>query len=250
MFANGILSPKRLCLPDFLGIGAPQSGTTWLYENLRCHPEIFMPSRKELRYFEKNFYKSLSFYYAAKFREGLGKVKGEITPNYGKMPIERIRFIRKLMPEAKLILILRNPIERMWAATRRAFAKIPSKNLSSAEESEILESFQFPPRKENTDFPRILDNWLSVFPEEQLFVGFFDQIKNEPQKLLHDIFSFLNISTAVDWRGFPYGRVFNKNPANPIPEKYRAILEKTYASDIEKLYQRFGEPVQAWRCAG
>lgn len=250
LFASRILSPKLLSLPDFLGIGAPQSGTTWLYENLRCHPEIFMPERKELRYFEKNFYKSLSLYYAPKFKGGSGKVKGEITPSYGKMPLERIRFIRKLMPEVKMILIIRNPIDRIWAATRRAFAKIPGKRLEDATEDEVLQSFQYAPRKENTDFLKILDNWQSVFPKEQLFVGFFDQITTEPQALLRNVFSFLEISVDVDWTTFPYGQVINKNPENPIPEKYRKILEQTYARDIEELYARFGEPVQSWRCAG
>ena len=207
-----------------------------------------MPERKELRYFEKNFYKSLSLYYAPKFKSGAGKVKGEITPSYGKMPLKRIRFIRKLIPEVKLIFILRNPIDRMWAATRRAFAKIPGTRLEDAPESEVLASFQYAPRIENTDFPKILDNWSSVFPREQILIVFFEQIANEPQTLLQNIFSFLEISTDVDWKTFPYDRVINKNPENPIPEKYRKILEQTYANDIEELYRRFGEPVQLWRC--
>ncbi|MEO6035849.1 MAG: sulfotransferase, partial [Verrucomicrobiota bacterium] len=197
LFSSGILSPKLLSLPDFLGIGAPQSGTTWLYENLRCHPDIFMPERKELRYFEKNFYKSLSLYYAPKFKKGFGKVKGEITPSYGKMPLARIRFIKKLIPIVKLILILRNPIDRIWAATRRAFAKIPGKRLEEATESEILASFHYAPRKENTDFPKILDHWSSIFPKEQLFVGFFEEITGDPQNLLRNIFSFLEVSPDV-----------------------------------------------------
>lgn len=249
LFAHGILSPKLLSLPDFMGIGAPQSGTTWLYENLRCHPEVFLPERKEVRYFEKNFYKSLSFYYAPKFKAGVGKLKGEITPSYGKMPLERIRFIRKIMPEVKLILILRNPVDRMWAATRRALARVPGKTLQDATESDVMESFHCVPRMQNTDFPKILDNWLAVFPKEQLLVCFFEEILHEPQNLLRKVFSFLEISTDVDWKIFPYGQVINKNPENPIPEKYRIFLEKTYARDIEELYKRFGKPVEAWRCA-
>jgi hypothetical protein len=249
LFSNGVLSSNRLFLPDFLGIGAPQSGTTWLYENLRSHPEIFMPERKELRYFEKNFYKSLSLYYAPKFRRGAGMVKGEITPSYGKMPLERIRFVRKIMPEVKLILILRNPVYRMWAATRRAFAKNPEKNLEDAMESEVMESFHCVPRRENTNYPKILDNWLSVFPKKQLFVCFFEEVIYEPQNLLRKAFSFLKVSTDVNWKLFPCKQVINKNPANQIPNKYRSYLEKTYAKDIEELYKRFGRPIEPWRCS-
>ena len=246
LFAHGILSPKKLCLPDFLGIGTPQSGTTWLYENMRCHPEIFLPARKELRYFDWHFYRSLRWDYARRFRPGRGKVKGEITPSYGRMPLERIRFIRKIMPDVKLILILRNPVDRLWAAARREVAKTPSKRMEEATESEILEIF----RRERTDYPGILANWLGVFPKEQLFVGFFEQISNDPRQLLRQVFAFLEVSTDVNWKDFPYGQVINKNPESPIPAKCREFLEKTYAQDIEELYARFGEPVQSWRCSG
>jgi hypothetical protein len=248
LFAHGILSPRRLSLPDFLGIGAPQSGTTWLYENLRAHPEIFMPERKELRYFEKNFHKSLSLYYAPNFRAASGKVKGEITPSYGKSPLERIQFIRKIMPEVKLIYILRNPIDRIWSSTRRALGKNPGATFEHAKESEILACFQDAGRKANTDYPAILKNWLSVFPAEQLHVAFFEEITNQPQALLAKLFDFLGVPMEVDWKKFPYQKVINKNPEQPIPQKYREILEKIYKKDIDQLYERFGDPVRSWRC--
>ena len=250
LFAHGILSPKKLCLPDFLGIGTPQSGTTWLYENLRCHPEIFLPARKELRYFDWHFYRSLRWDYARRFRTGRGKVKGEITPSYGRMPLERIRFIRKIMPDVKLILILRNPVDRMWAVARRVLARIPGKRLEDAKESEIVDIFRDNLQRGSTDYPAILANWWSIFPKEQLFVGFFEQISNEPQELLRRVFAFLDVSTDVNWKDFPYDQVINKNPEYPLPAKCREFLEKTYAQDIEELYARFGEPVRSWQCAG
>ncbi|MEO6183807.1 MAG: sulfotransferase [Verrucomicrobiota bacterium] len=247
LFANGLLPSRKIALPDFLGIGAPQSGTTWLYENLRSHPEIFMPERKELRYFEKNFHKSLSLYYAPNFKPGLNKVKGEITPSYGKMPLERIRFIRKIMPQLKLILILRNPVDRVWASTRRAFAKRPGALFEEAKEQEILACFQDGERRANTNYLAILDHWLSVFPKEQLFIAFFEEITNDPQMLLGKVFHFLGVSDRVDWNLFPYAQVINKNPERPIPEKLREVLGRSYRDDIEGLYKRFGEPVRLWR---
>ena len=48
---RGIWRPSHFDGPDFLGIGAPQTGTTWLYQNLRRHPEIALPARKEVGYF-------------------------------------------------------------------------------------------------------------------------------------------------------------------------------------------------------
>ncbi len=48
LYENQVRSAKKLCLPDFLGIGFPKAGTTWLYENLRAHPDIFVSHSKEL----------------------------------------------------------------------------------------------------------------------------------------------------------------------------------------------------------
>lgn len=116
LYSTGILSGKTLCLPDFLGIGTQKAGTTWLRLNLLAHPEVFCSTVRtggqwELHYFNNNFCKSLRFY-SRFFEPGRDKVKGDITPNYCIIPRGRIRFIRRIMPDVKLIFLMRNPIDR------------------------------------------------------------------------------------------------------------------------------------------
>lgn len=124
LLLQGWLSRESLMLPEFLCIGAPQSGTTWLYQNLKAHPEIFLPDRKELRQFEPiNDHLNLKYHYSKRFTPGRGKVKGDMSPGYSVLAPERIRLIRKLMPEVRLIFIRRDPVERTWAALRRAFSR-------------------------------------------------------------------------------------------------------------------------------
>ncbi len=60
LYFNGLLASKTLCLPHFLGIGAQKAGTTWLHENLQCHPEIFLPEPKELHHFDWNYHIGVS----------------------------------------------------------------------------------------------------------------------------------------------------------------------------------------------
>jgi len=117
IYELSLRSTDHLCLPDFICIGAQKAGTAWLYENLRVHPDIYMSKKKELHFFDINFYRSLGFY-SSWFEEGADKMKGEITPAYSNLPKRRIVFIRKIMPNLKLILILRNPIDRAWSAAR------------------------------------------------------------------------------------------------------------------------------------
>ena len=114
LHSAGILSREGLTFPDFLGIGAQKAGTSWLHKNLRCHPQIYMPKTKELHYFDWRPHRSLNTY-AREFAGGEALVKGEITPYSASLPRWCIRYIHKLMPDTKLILFLRNPIDRAWS---------------------------------------------------------------------------------------------------------------------------------------
>jgi len=260
-------SVDSLLLPYFLGIGTPQSGTTWLYQNLRCHSELFLPVQKEVSYFDKHFHRSLR-YYSKYFTSGHTKVKGEISPNYCIIPSERIRFIRKIMPDVRLILIMRNPIDRIWSNARRMFSIIASdegKTLEEIDESEFYAFFQadyaynwrgikrtpgdFINESNRGNYPKILDNWLKIFPREQLCVVFFDDIATSPKRVLNMIFRHIGVSTNVDWNFFPYKQTINKNPEVDIPPKFRVYLEDMFCRDIEVLYERFGSPVEKWRCS-
>lgn len=101
LYTHGILSSKNLCLPDFLGIGTGQSGSTWLFENLCSHPEVYI-SKKEIRYFEEiGFHRPLKDY-SNMFESGSQKVKGDISPGYCIIPVEHIRFIRTTMPNVNV----------------------------------------------------------------------------------------------------------------------------------------------------
>ena len=69
--------------PDFIGIGAQKAGTTWLDRNLRAHPQIWMPERKELHYFDRRIADMRSptdEWSASIFETGRARVTGEITP--------------------------------------------------------------------------------------------------------------------------------------------------------------------------
>src|SRR5229473_6742363 len=83
----GPLSPQSAqSFPDFLVISPPKTGSTWLAANLRCHPEIFIPEIKEVKYFS-SYYKWLDLdWYLGHFRDGAGRRKGEASPSYSLLP--------------------------------------------------------------------------------------------------------------------------------------------------------------------
>jgi hypothetical protein len=117
--ARGRLGEARslTMYPDFLVIGAQKAGTTWLHRNLQAHPGIWMPKR-EVHYFDRKI-KDDSFddgWYASLFEPAEeGKTVGEYTPSYSVIDRDMVARVHELMPEAKIVLMMRNPIERAWS---------------------------------------------------------------------------------------------------------------------------------------
>jgi hypothetical protein len=251
--ARHVSSTADLCLPDFLGIGAQKAGTTWLYDNLCCHPDLFLPRPKELHYFDRSFHESLRSY-ADRFAPGEGKVTGEVTPAYGVLPPRRIRFIRRVMPDVRLLFLMRNPVERAWSHAVMNVATKTQRSVDDVPEAEFYAHFTGDSSTRRGDYLRMLDNWLGVFPEEQLFVGFFDDLASRPRELLCALFDHLGVSSAVDWTRFPYAQVIHArgrrigpgSTVSRVPDPYREFLRQMYADDIAALHERFGSRVAGW----
>lgn len=263
LYAHNFLSSKKLSLPDFLCIGAQKSGTTWLAENLRCHPQVCLPMREkggESHYFDREFHRSLH-YYSKLFMLTDDYIQGEIIPAYSILPIDRIKFIRKIMPNVKLIFLMRNPIDRAWSQAFMNLVSLPQRKFETVNESEFYQHFQSERSLKRGDYLTIVDNWLSVFPQKQLYIGFFEDIINSPQKLMLDIFSHIGVSTDVDWNNFPLnkrilppktatkdsGHIGHNRVCTSIPQNFKSYLLEMYSQDLDKLYQRFGHPVTKWK---
>lgn len=90
-------------LPGFMIIGAQKAGTTWLRSNLRCHPEIYLPST-EVHYFDR--YNRPIQQYIRIYQSESNKISGDCTPLYSIIPQSRIRMIKRLMPQLKIIIWL------------------------------------------------------------------------------------------------------------------------------------------------
>ena len=218
LYSFGIRSTKALCLPDFLIIGAAKAGTTWLAENLDAHPQIFMGKRpgcrdpSEMRYFSQGFGKPLK-HYSDYFRPGQDKIKGDKSPTYSTISLSRIRFIRRLLPSVRLILFMRNPIERAWSHAVMNLVKFKGRDVAEVPPSLFYD--QFARQQEQGPYTTILDRWLSVFPEEQIYTGVYDDIASDPLRVLREVCEHIGADTNVDWSRFPYRRVVNEGKRAP-----------------------------------
>lgn len=150
--------PRRVAhLPDFLGIGAQKAGTTWLHENLRCHPELYLPDAKELHYFDWDFHQSLRSY-AEHFRDGADRVKGEITPGYSILSSIRIALIKDLMPDLRLLFLVRNPISRAWSQALMNLVGRTNRRREDVSDDEFRKHFRSTRSVKRGDYLTTIDN--------------------------------------------------------------------------------------------
>ena len=246
-YRHGLKSTAKLVLPDFLGIGAQKAGTTWLHANLSAHPGIFMPPQaKEVHFFDRHILNYGLEGYSTLFRPGWGKVKGEITPAYSIISPRRIRFVRAVMPNVKLIFLMRNPIDRAWSHALMTLVTNPGRSLDQVTDAEFLTHFQSPASLSRGNYPAILDHWLAHFPRRQMFIGVFDDLRRRPRHLLTEIFAFLNVQVDVDFSKLPCDQPVFKGPDAPLPPPLRTILLEMYEKDIRQLSDRFAAPADRW----
>jgi hypothetical protein len=105
-------------LPTFLGIGVPRAGTTWLHQLLSAHPDVYLPSRrKEVRFFDRHHEEGQGWYegfFCPPDEAGRYAAIGEISPQYLYCDACPDR-ISTLLPEAKLLVMLRHPVDRAYS---------------------------------------------------------------------------------------------------------------------------------------
>src|SRR4051794_30915368 len=183
--------------PDFLVISPPKTGSTWLADNFRRHPRLFVPAIKEVKYFSC-FCNWLDFgWYLDYFRTAKGVVKGEASPSYAALPPERIRLVRELLPDVKLVFLMRDPIARAWSHVRHAFRYRESVfadwqgDFEDVPDSLWREALRNAWSLASGDYLGQLRRWLEVFPRDQLFVGFYESIASEPDDLLRHVLDFV-----------------------------------------------------------
>jgi hypothetical protein len=176
-------------LPTFIGIGAQRAGTTWAYNCLAQHPEVFMSEQKELHFFYAHYDRGMSWYEEQFAAAGGAIARGEISPDYMYSP-DALRNIARDLPEVRLFLILRNPIDRAISAYVLRDARNQGLSFGDA-------CRRFPVLIERGMYCRHLDAVTALFPAERLKILFYDDLVARPGAFLDELFAFIGVRTGV-----------------------------------------------------
>jgi len=262
--------------PDFLVIGAQRAGTTWLHRVLRQHPSLWLPPVKELHYFDRldttrtildpkerrrvGLKQLLSLdpwlvsywlrarsdeWYARLFRDAKAKglVAGEITPAYATLDETVLRRIKGLNDNIKLIFVMRDPVERAWSAVNNAAKKgidasTVEKSIKRARESGAAA------RSAYGDTIRRLE---AVFPASQVHYCFFEDLRDRPEALTSDLFSFLGVAPVPPTQVQLPQAVNVAAGSKPIPAEFSRTMARDYLPMVGDLCRRFDGPPHRWR---
>ncbi len=175
----------------FLGIGAQKAGTTWLFEQLRRHPQLTFPLGKEAHFWNHDPDDASVFSYLERFG-GDGICGGEITPAYAIMPEENIRRIYARVPGLRLIYLIRNPVDRAWSSALMALER-SELTIEEASDQWFIDHFRSTGSRRRGDYAACLRTWRKVYPPEQLLVLRFEQLQEAPEQLLNRCFDHLDV---------------------------------------------------------
>ena len=192
-----------MTLPNFLIIGAQKSASTFIHICLAEHPEVFMPLN-EITYFEDPDFQQIKL---EEFERLFSDVNGEKAigikrPNYLAKPEVPAR-IKEMIPEAKLIAVLRNPVQRAVSAyfhyVNNGF--IPpaplEKSMTRLLDGEYKKSY--PKSEEILEYGlyhKHLERYLSFFDRERILVLFQDEIAKDNLAQLQETYRFLGIDDS------------------------------------------------------
>jgi hypothetical protein len=212
--------------PDFICIGAQKAGTGWLYDQLRPHPDFWMPPLKELHYFDRagksarerrsksidriaearrtardeDDLRFLDLFaqlrakadvdltgYAALFANKGNRFAGDITPGYSSLPEGVVRQIADAFPQAKIIFFARDPIERAWSQL-----SMWVRHGVIARDKIEIDRFLKTPAVIARSFPtKIVARWRQFVGPESIRIFFFDDLQRDPAGLRAKAITFI-----------------------------------------------------------
>jgi sulfotransferase family protein len=241
-------------LPTFLVIGAQKAGTTSLHAYLCEHPRVAPPVTKEVHFFDHEFHRGLGWYRAHFKRESEPSLlSGEATPYYLFHPLVPAR-VAAALPDCKLIVVLRNPIDRAFSHHNHeralGFERLDFEaaieaepERLAAEEERILadpayRSFahQHHSYLSRGRYAEQLERWLACFDRDRMLMLGAEDLFAEPGSVVREAQEFLGLEAAM-----PTDLTAkNARAYAPIDAATRAALRDEFAPHNARLYELVG----------
>lgn len=234
-------------LPDCIIIGAQRAGTSSLYRNLLQHPGIGGATRKEVHYFDQNHHQGPNWYRSFFSPPAPGeppRLNVEATPYYLYHPAVPAR-VKALLPDARFIVLLRDPVERAWSdylhSRQRGYEPLEFAAALDAEESRLRgeeerllaephyasHGHRFHSYQSRGLYARQLSRWLEHFPRDRFLLLRAEDLYADTPAVTRRVLDFLGLpempGMQPTWRNSTPDKV-------PMPEADRDRIRRYFES--------------------
>ena len=258
-----LLTAPLRALPDFLAAGAMKSGTSSVYSYLAQHPQVLSASTKEILYFDHHFGRGPGWYRAhfpLKYtlwnrsrRRGMRTITGEASVGYLNHP-HAPRRAAELVPEAKILIPLRNPVDRSYSQyqnmVRNEWEHLSFEAALQAEPERTRQRIraveQDPEHRDQSfmiqayvargHYGEQVGRWLKHFPKENVLVLRSEDMFENAQGFYARMLDFLGLQPRTKTDLAPQ----NTADYEPIPEHVRKRLAEYYEPHNRALYELIG----------
>ncbi len=257
---------RRPRTPNFFIVGAAKSGTTSLWQYFRQHRDIFMPASpgwKEPSFYCDTYGVASYEFYLSLFKDATTQKRiGEASTTYLSSP-ESAQKIHDAVPNAKIIILLRNPVDRAYSLYRWMFQH-GYETIAGFEDALAAE---YPARKDNHEFIsgkfykgsfsyywdflyfssglycEQVNRYYRLFPRDQLAVIIFEEFAKDTRRTVRDLYKFLGVDANFD----PQIEIHNQGAAgfNPLAESTRRDLQRRYTEDVANLSRLLNRDLQS-----
>lgn len=172
------------------------------------------------------------------------KCSGDISPTYCSLSEDTIKKVKAFNPHTKIIIGLRNPIDRKWSGIKMRLVRMKGeKSIEEVDKNDLEKEINYH-NPNYSDYTMLIQKWEKYFDKNQILVYYYDELKENPQQLYNKICGFLAIEPMqID----EVASVVNKGKADEIPIAYKKTLVVLNYKYIEKLAKYYPNPYTlAW----
>ena len=241
-------------LPGFVVIGAQKAGTSTLYNLLIRHPQVGEAERKEIHYFDTGYERGVRWYRSRfPFKKAGRRMTGEASPYYLYHP-HAPRRMRSLLPEARLIALLRNPVDRAYSHyqhnRRHGREPLPFQE-AIAREPERLEgelermigdpsyysfAHQHYSYLDRGGYHEQLERFTEYFSREKMLVLKSERFFQDTAEVWREVLDFLDLDPSP----VPDGRTYNAGSYSDLDSQMRHSLMEHFQPGIHRLARSWG----------
>ncbi len=183
-------------------------------------------------------------WYRSLFEEAGDRLTGDITPHYSGLDEAAVREVMAFLPEVKIILVLRDPIDRDWSHAVHYLTHNLGYKRDELTTDRILSHVHDPSTRLRGDYLPMLDRWRRHVPAARFRVMFFDDILRQPVEFLAEVHEFLGLAAFT-----PPGlsAKVNASGAATIPAEVERHLAALHLPALERMAEEMGGYAVAWR---